>query len=52
VGLYISENDNVIYVLGGNQQDMISINAYLKSRVLGYRQVHKLIPTGYTENNN
>jgi len=44
VGLYISDGGNVIYILGGNQENMIGINAYLKSRVLGYRQVNKLNP--------
>ena len=43
VGLYISSNENYIYVLGGNQENMIGINPYLKSRVLGYRQSKKLI---------
>jgi uncharacterized protein (TIGR02594 family) len=42
VGLYISEDLDKIYVLGGNQGDMISITAYPKDRILGYRQVKKV----------
>jgi uncharacterized protein (TIGR02594 family) len=42
VGLYISEDKDTIYVLGGNQGNQISILPYSKKRVLGYRQVHKL----------
>ena len=44
VGLYISEDKatNRIYVLGGNQDNMISIKPYHKSRVLGYRKIEKI----------
>lgn len=44
VGLYISEDEKEgkIYVLGGNQDNMISIRPYHKSRVLGYRKINKL----------
>lgn len=45
VGLFITQNENVIYVLGGNQGDQINISPYPKNRVLGYRQVHKLDKT-------
>jgi uncharacterized protein (TIGR02594 family) len=38
VGLYISDDGDRIYVLGGNQDNMISIRPYYKSRVLGYRK--------------
>jgi uncharacterized protein (TIGR02594 family) len=43
VGLFISQRANVIYVLGGNQGNQISIMPYSTSRVLGYRQVHKIV---------
>lgn len=44
VGLYISEDKATkrIYILGGNQDNMISIKPYHKSRVLGYRKTEKL----------
>ncbi len=44
VGLYISEDKSTdrIYVLGGNQDNMISIKPYHKSRVLGYRKIEKI----------
>ena len=44
VGLYISEDKptNRIYILGGNQDNMISIKPYHKSRVLGYRKIEKI----------
>jgi uncharacterized protein (TIGR02594 family) len=43
VGLYISEDKetNRIYVLGGNQDNMINIKPYYKSQVLGYRRTEK-----------
>ena len=44
VGLYISEDKATerIYVLGGNQDNMISIKPYHKSRVLGYRKTEPI----------
>ena len=44
VGLYISDDKDKIYILGGNQDNMISIRSYYKSRVLGYRKT-ELIDT-------
>jgi len=44
VGLYISDDKDKIYILGGNQDNMISIRSYYKSRVLGYRKT-ELIET-------
>ena len=41
VGLYISEDDKYIYVLGGNQSNAVNIKPYLKSRLLGYRKLRK-----------
>ena len=37
VGIYISETKNDIYILGGNQDNMVNITAFPKSRVLAYR---------------
>lgn len=44
VGLYISKNEkkNLVYILGGNQGNMLSIKPYHKSRVLGYRKIEKI----------
>jgi len=42
VGLYIAEDKDLIYVLGGNQKNMIDISAYPRNRLLGYRQVKKI----------
>jgi uncharacterized protein (TIGR02594 family) len=42
VGLFISNRNGMIYTLGGNQNDMISIAPYAESRVLGYRRLSKL----------
>ena len=39
VGLYIREDDKGIFVLGGNQGDMVNIQRYAKDRVLGYRRL-------------
>jgi uncharacterized protein (TIGR02594 family) len=37
VGFYITERNGWIYVLGGNQSNQVNIQAYPKSRLLGYR---------------
>jgi uncharacterized protein (TIGR02594 family) len=42
VGLFISQDINNVYVLGGNQGNMMNISPYPRDRVLGYRQVHKI----------
>lgn len=39
VGLYISEDKGMIYVLGGNQKNSVNIQAMSKSAVLGYRRL-------------
>jgi len=44
VGLYISEDTDRIYTLGGNQNNMINITPYPKNRLLGYRRVKKIEP--------
>ena len=40
VGFLIRKTDNYVYLLGGNQSDMVNISKYPISRVLGYRQVY------------
>jgi len=37
VGLYCSEENGKIKVLGGNQSDKVCIKSYSKDKVLGYR---------------
>lgn len=39
VGFFIKEVDNYIYILGGNQDNMVCIKPYLKSRLLSYRMI-------------
>lgn len=43
VGLYIASNDTHVYVLGGNQSNMIKITPYPIERVLGYRRLKKQV---------
>lgn len=43
VGLYINHNDKYIWCLGGNQGNSISITAYPRNRLLGYRRLRKII---------
>jgi uncharacterized protein (TIGR02594 family) len=38
VGIYVGEDDTRYYVLGGNQQDMVSIAPVAKNRLLGIRR--------------
>jgi len=45
VGLFINWDENNIWVLGGNQGNMISIAPYKRERILGFRQLHKLSTT-------
>jgi len=42
VGLFISKNATHVYILGGNQGNMIKITPYPIDRVLGYRRLKKL----------
>jgi uncharacterized protein (TIGR02594 family) len=37
VAFYVRQTKNYVYVLGGNQKDKVSIEAYPKDKVLGYR---------------
>lgn len=39
VSIFIKEDGDNIWVLGGNQSDQVNISAYPKSRLLGYRDV-------------
>lgn len=41
VGLYVNEDEDFIYVLGGNQDNMVCIKPYSKKRLLGYRKLQK-----------
>lgn len=38
VGIYVGESNDRFYVLGGNQQDMVSIAPVAKARLLGARR--------------
>jgi len=42
VGIFIAQDLNIIYVLGGNQGNSISIAAYPKDQLLGYRKLKKV----------
>ena len=42
VGIYIARDKNIIYTLGGNQGNQISIAGYPLDQVLGYRELRKL----------
>lgn len=37
VGFYHSENDNSVFVLGGNQDNQVKVKPYPKANLLGYR---------------
>lgn len=39
VAFYINEDDKYIYVLGGNQSNMVNVAAYPKYRLLQYRRL-------------
>lgn len=38
-GIFITEKDDMVYLLGGNQGDTVCIAPFAKSRVLGYRRL-------------
>lgn len=42
VGIYICRIGNVIYTLGGNQANAVTISGYRADRVLGYRRLRLL----------
>ncbi len=39
VAFYVSEDNDHVYVLGGNQGNKVQISAYSKNRVLSYRRL-------------
>ena len=41
VGLFISEDENYVYCLGGNQSDKVQISPFPKERILQYRKLTK-----------
>ena len=41
VGIYINQDDNYIYCLGGNQNNQVRISAYPVERFLAYRRLRK-----------
>lgn len=38
-GLFIKQTNELVYILGGNQADQVSIESYSKTQLLGYRQI-------------
>lgn len=38
-GIFISEVENTIYILGGNEDGMVKIKGYSSANLLGYRQI-------------
>jgi len=42
VGIPIREDDNYVWVLGGNQSNMVRISAYPKGRILKYISLERL----------
>lgn len=42
VGIFCSRIDDAIWVYGGNQNNMVKLQPYPASRVLGYRRLKKL----------
>lgn len=42
VGFFVKETQNFVYVLGGNQGNMVCIKAYPKSRVLDYKKLARI----------
>jgi len=39
VGFYINQDENYIYVLGGNQNNQVNIKGYNKNRLLSFRKI-------------
>jgi uncharacterized protein (TIGR02594 family) len=40
VGLFIAQNDSVIYCFGGNQDNQVNIKPYPKGQLLGFRELN------------
>jgi uncharacterized protein (TIGR02594 family) len=41
VGFFVKQTKRYVYILGGNQNNRVSIKAYPKNRVLDYRKLSK-----------
>lgn len=41
VGFWIAENDEHVFIYGGNQGNQVSIQAYDKKQILSYRAPHE-----------
>ncbi len=39
VGFFVKQQGDQVYILGGNQNDKVSIAPFSKSRILGYRRL-------------
>lgn len=44
-GLFVKQDATHVWLLGGNQNDEVNITPFLKSRVLGYRDITKPWPS-------
>lgn len=42
VAIFVAKRDKTIFVLGGNQANMVKITGYSQDRLLGYRRLRKL----------
>jgi len=42
VGMYVNRIEDTIYILGGNQNNMVKISGYPASRLLSYRKLRPL----------
>lgn len=43
VGIYISESEDNIFLLGGNQSNEVNVARFPKNNVLGYRDISNLV---------
>ena len=43
VGIFIHQDKFNVYILGGNQNNSVCISPYPSGRVLGYRQLNKIL---------
>ena len=43
VGFFINQNDDYIYILGGNQNNQVNISKYPKERLLEFRRLNKIV---------
>jgi len=42
IGIFVRTDGDLVYVLGGNQSNMVNIKPYNKNKVLGYRRLKKI----------